>query len=188
MGEAMRRQEAERSNAQGRMVMKAPPVASFVMRQAKLLFEFPVIALNAPAHLGDKDQMVDGGVCRSRREPIMIGSLCLFGPFDQQPLFRAQFARQVRVMRRPDSHTGKTRSQRCICAFAPGDLLPDIGRQTLGDLDNTDGFVTRRTTKQFGFGPAPAPGFGRQGFVAEGQYPRRRYPGSVPRGSTHGWR
>jgi hypothetical protein len=48
--------------------------------------------------------------------------------------------------------------------------------------------VTRRTAQQFGFGPAPAPGFGRQGFVAEGQYPRRRYPGSVPRGSTHGWR
>ena len=72
MREARRRQEAVRSNAQGGMVMEAAPVAPFVMRQAKLLLQFPIIALDTPAHLGDEEQLVDGSLCRCPREPATI--------------------------------------------------------------------------------------------------------------------
>ncbi len=123
MGEAMRRQEAVCGNAQGGMVVESSPVAPLVMGQAKLLLEFPVIAFDTPPHLGDKHQLVDAGVCRSRREPVVIGSLCLFGPFDQQPFFGTQFARQVRVVRWPNSNTRKARGQGRIRPFAPSERL-----------------------------------------------------------------
>lgn len=64
MGETMRGQEAIGGDAQGGVVMKAPPVSPFVVGQAKLLLEFPVIALDAPAHLGDEDQLIERGIRR----------------------------------------------------------------------------------------------------------------------------
>jgi hypothetical protein len=58
MREAMGRQKAVGSPAQGGMVMKSP-IAPFVMRQAKRLPDLPVIAFDPPAPLGDKDPLVE---------------------------------------------------------------------------------------------------------------------------------
>ena len=49
-------QETIRSNAQTGVVMKAAPPSSFVMSQAKLLFEFFVVAFDDPAMLGQPHQ------------------------------------------------------------------------------------------------------------------------------------
>ena len=62
VGETMGGQKAIRRDAQGGMVMEAAPVAAFVMRQAELLLQFPIVALDAPAHLGNEDQLFQRGV------------------------------------------------------------------------------------------------------------------------------
>ena len=51
-------QEAVRRNAQGYMVMKAPPAASFIVTQSQILLQILVIALDAPSHVRGMDQIV----------------------------------------------------------------------------------------------------------------------------------
>lgn len=42
--------------------MQPPPVAPFIVSQAELLLQLPVVTLNAPTHLGDVDQVLNWGV------------------------------------------------------------------------------------------------------------------------------
>jgi hypothetical protein len=52
VGKTMGGQESMGSDAQGSMMVEASRVATFLMRQAKLLFEFPAITLDTPAQSG----------------------------------------------------------------------------------------------------------------------------------------
>lgn len=51
-------QETVCCNAQSRVVVKAPPAASFIVTQSQILLQVLVIALNAPSHVRGVDQIV----------------------------------------------------------------------------------------------------------------------------------
>ena len=65
------------------MVVKALTTTPLVVREAKLLLEFLIVPLNAPAHLGDEDQLLQGGFSRRRREKILDRLGLTFRSFDQ---------------------------------------------------------------------------------------------------------
>ncbi len=64
------------------MVEAAPPT-TFIVPEAEFLFEFLVIALDAPAQLGEIDEAREGKVRRQGREPIFGRLVFTLGPFDQ---------------------------------------------------------------------------------------------------------
>ena len=70
-------------DAHRRVMMKAAPLAPFVMSQAKLLLEFFVVALNPEPQFGEIDQSLERGLARQGREPITSGLARPFGPFNQ---------------------------------------------------------------------------------------------------------
>src|SRR5512132_703672 len=70
------------------------------MAEADLLFEFLVIALDAPAPLGLVDQVGERGVFGQRREPIFGRFGFILGPFDQEPFLRPRRRPRIVPMRR----------------------------------------------------------------------------------------
>src|SRR5207244_6104962 len=70
-------------------MMEAAPATTFEMSEPDLLLEFLIVALDAPAQLGEVDQTMEGNVLRKRREPVFGRLLLALGPLDQQPFFRA---------------------------------------------------------------------------------------------------
>ena len=70
-------------------MMKAPPITSFVMAEADLLLEFPVVTLNAPAHFDDVHQFLDRNIGRQGGQEVAGWFNFTGGPFDQQPFFLA---------------------------------------------------------------------------------------------------
>jgi len=72
--EALHEQEAIGGDAQGRMVVKAAPTSALEVTEAELLFEFLVVALDAPAQLGDADQLLERGCCRKVLKKYLVGS------------------------------------------------------------------------------------------------------------------
>src|SRR3989338_2446382 len=58
-GELFQHEKSVGSDAQGRMIMKAAPIAPFVMTQPHLLLEFPVVTLDAPAHFDSGYQCLE---------------------------------------------------------------------------------------------------------------------------------
>jgi hypothetical protein len=64
LAEALGDKEAISGDAQSGVVMKSLPTSSLVMREAELLLEFLIVALDSPTHLGDEDQLFDRGVGR----------------------------------------------------------------------------------------------------------------------------
>ncbi|MHC2997351.1 hypothetical protein OA56_08835 [Tepidiphilus sp. HLB4] len=81
--EALMQQECVSSNAKGGVVVKAAPVAPFVMPQAKLLLELPVVTLDAPAHLGHMHQTIQGCVGRQGAQEVFHGFGMALRPLDQ---------------------------------------------------------------------------------------------------------
>lgn len=55
------------------------------MVQAQAVLEFAVVVLDAPAGLGQADQVGDRGVVRQVGQPVVGESLGVVGPLDQQP-------------------------------------------------------------------------------------------------------
>src|SRR3954463_12208102 len=81
-------EEAIGRNAQGGMMMKAAPAASFVMVEPKFLLEILIIPLNPPAQLGPVNQIDQGGGRRQGRKPVLARLRVARRPLDQQPLLR----------------------------------------------------------------------------------------------------
>ena len=52
------------------MVVEASPSAAFIMSKPEFLLELLIVALNAPAQLGEVDQTFEGDVLGKRGEPI----------------------------------------------------------------------------------------------------------------------
>src|SRR6267378_3472664 len=67
--------------------MEALPASAFEVPEAEFLLELLVVALDAPAQLGQIDQARQGNVVGKGGEPILRRLLLGFRPFDQQPLF-----------------------------------------------------------------------------------------------------
>lgn len=140
-------QEAISGDAQGRMVMETSPIAAFVVRQTEPLLEFAVVALDPPAHLGDKDQLFRRGLGEGGGEPIFQRLGLPIRLLDQQPLFRAYRGSQVCPMRRADTQASEARGQRCIGTLPPHHVPIQICRQFHGQRFDRDRFMARPATQ-----------------------------------------
>src|SRR5260370_20558094 len=83
-------QESVSRDAQRGVVVEASPTSPFEMSKPELLFQLLIIALDAPAQLGQIDQAFEGDVRGQRREPIFGRFFLAFGPLDQQPFLATQ--------------------------------------------------------------------------------------------------
>ncbi len=119
------KQEGISGNAQGCMVMQPAPVSPFIVTQAELLFQFPVVAFDAPAHLGDMHQAFNRSIDVQDREEVLQRFGIAFRPLDQQPLLRTLGTAPIIAVSATDTHGGKARRERFMAAFALGD--PQVG-------------------------------------------------------------
>ena len=71
------------------MMMKATPIAPFVMPKTDLLLEFQVVTLDAPTHFDAGHQVLERDVHSQGREEVAGRLEFTFGPFDKQPFFLA---------------------------------------------------------------------------------------------------
>src|SRR3990172_2944512 len=70
------------------MMMEPPPPAALEMIEPELVLELLIVALDAPAQLGEPNEVGDRRRRRQRRQPILRGLRFASRPFDQQPLLR----------------------------------------------------------------------------------------------------
>src|SRR6476469_343028 len=76
-------------------MMEATPAAPFIVTEPDLLLELLIVALDAPAQLGQIDELREANVLRQRGEPV-FGWLCFaLRPFDQQPIRRQLLGDQL---------------------------------------------------------------------------------------------
>src|SRR6266581_9333022 len=85
--DALREEEGVGGDAQCGVVVKAAPTAALEVAEAKLLFEFLVIALDAPAQLGDAHQLLQRGGGGQGSQKVFAWFGFATRPLDQQPLF-----------------------------------------------------------------------------------------------------
>src|SRR6202161_4367876 len=102
------------------MVVEASPSAAFVMSPPEFLLEFLIVALDAPAQLGQIDQAFECDVRGQRGEPVFGWFLLALGPFDQEPFFGMRPA----AMGGAHAPTCKSRGQPLRRAVAPADRAP----------------------------------------------------------------
>ena len=72
------------------MVVESWPSAALVVTEPDFLLEVLVIALDAPAHLGDIDQAPEFNLLIEGCEPIFCGLFGIRRPFDQQDCAESQ--------------------------------------------------------------------------------------------------
>ncbi len=83
--QALQGQKAIGSDAQAGVMMKAAPVASFVVTQSQFPFEFQVVPLDTPAALDGADECLEGRCLRQCRQPVARRLRIAAGPLDDQP-------------------------------------------------------------------------------------------------------
>jgi len=66
-------------------MVEAAPAAAFIMSEPELLFEFLMVALDAPAQLGQIDQAVEGDVGWNGGEPVLGRRALAPGPGSPRP-------------------------------------------------------------------------------------------------------
>jgi hypothetical protein len=79
-------------------MVEATPSPPFEMPEPDLLLQLLIIALDAPAQLGEIYQVAEGDILLKRREPIFFRLRVTFRPLDQQPFFRAALGEIVIAM------------------------------------------------------------------------------------------
>ena len=126
-------------------MMEAAPSAAFIVPEAEFLLELLVVALDAPAQLGEIDQAVERDVVRKGGEPVFGWLALALGPLDQQPLFRSALGELVIAMGDANPHPGEARGQPIGRAFAPGDHAPGpLGQAKRQLLGRDQGMEQRR--------------------------------------------
>src|SRR3954466_14467062 len=121
-------EEAIGRNAQGGVMMKAAPAASFIMIEPKFLLEILIIPLNPPAQLGPVNQIDQGGRRRQGREPVLGRLLVALRPLDQQPLPRMRLGPANIAMGGAHPQRGEAPTQVTPAARAPTHRLPGTRR------------------------------------------------------------
>src|ERR1700760_4773668 len=119
-------------------MVETAPSSPFEMPEPDLLLELLIVALDAPAQLGEIYQVAESDILRKRREPIFCRLGLTFRPLDQQPFFRAALGETVVAMGDTDAYPGKARGQLFGGACAPRDRAPGFGRQAEGKLLDRD--------------------------------------------------
>src|SRR5712691_11930039 len=116
------------------MMMEPPPAAALEVIQAQLILELLIVALDAPAELGEADEGGDRGRRRQGREPILCGLAFPSRPFDQQPLVRPGLRALLIAMGRPHAQPREAGTHRPARPFAPRHRPPrrrwNLRRQT----------------------------------------------------------
>src|SRR4030095_4098480 len=151
-------QESISGDAERGVMVEAPPSSALIVSEPEFLFELLIIALDAPAQLGEIDQAFEGDVSCQRREPIFGRLVRALGPLDQQPFFTLPLA----AMGGAHAQTRKARRQSLGGAFAPADRAPGALGQAQGEVLDRDGPVLG----------VPA-GARRRGGTARAHAPRR---------------
>src|SRR5713226_2498606 len=124
-----------------------------------LLLEFLIVALDAPAQLGNIDQLAERNVFRKVRQPIFGRLLLAFGPLDQQPLFRSALAALEVTPRNANTHTSKARGQALGGALAPFDRAPSALGQTEREFLDRDRLMLGVTLQELWWSAAARPLF-----------------------------
>ena len=124
----MREEEGVSGDAQRGVMVKAAPAAALEMAEAKLLFEFLVIALDAPAQLGHAHQLLERGGGGQGTQEVFGRCGLAGGPFDKQPLLGMGLDAQVVAVRAAHSQRGKARGQGFMGTFAPSDRVETSAR------------------------------------------------------------
>src|SRR5712692_3768740 len=129
-------------------MMKAPPAAPLEMVQPELILELLIVALDAPAELGQADEGGDRGHLRQSREPILRGRAFAPRPFDEQPFFRPRLRALRIAMGRSQAQPREAGAHRAAGPFAPGYRPPRRRRNRHGQPGDTPGGMSRGTAAQ----------------------------------------
>src|SRR6266851_8423232 len=146
-------------------MVEAAPAPSLVMCKTEFLFQLLVIALDAPAHLGQIDQSVERGILRDGGQAVFGGCGVALWPFDQQPFLATRLGPPIIAMRRPHPNPGKARRQRSRRSFAPGNHLPACLGQVERERLDADRTVLCIAARELGWAAAPDLGRGGSGAV-----------------------
>src|SRR5246500_4370520 len=76
-------QEAIGCDRQRAVVMEAPPSAALIVAEADFLFEFLIVALDAPAQLGEVDERAERHALVDGWGPEFCGRSFILRPFDK---------------------------------------------------------------------------------------------------------
>jgi hypothetical protein len=109
--------------------MEAPPSTAFEVSQPHLLLELLIVALNAPAQLGEVNQFGKGDFFGKRRQPVLGRLALVLRPLDQQSFLRSPLGAPFVAMRGANPQAGKARAQRLGRALAPCNRAPSRFRQ-----------------------------------------------------------
>ena len=112
-------QEAVGRNAKARVMVKAAPVSALEVVEPKFLFQFLVVALDAPATFDSVDQLLARDVRWQGTEKVLGGLGLTFWPFDEQSLWLAWCIAKIVSMSRCDTHGCERRGE-----FGVGSLTP----------------------------------------------------------------
>src|ERR1700739_3608675 len=117
-------QEAIGCDRQRAVMMEAPPSAALIVAEADFLFEFLIVALDAPAQLGEVDESAERHALVDGCEPEFCRRSFILRPFDKQRLFgETRFAPHRGGVH---AHAGKARPQFRVAAFPPRDGAPGV--------------------------------------------------------------
>src|SRR2546427_1579069 len=118
------------------MVMKASPASAFEVIQSDFLFEFHVVAFDAPAQLRQPDELFRRRVGRQGGEPGLGGGRLAARPLDDQPLHLSSAIAPLVSMSRADPHASEPRTHGATIALPPSDRLPGrIGQRFRQGMD-----------------------------------------------------
>ena len=121
-------------------MVEATPSPPFEMPEPDLLLQLLIIALDAPAQLGEIYQVAEGDILLKRREPIFCRLGLTFRPLDQQPFFRAALGKIVIAMatrirnraKREDNCSAEPSRHAILCQALAGkpkaSCLTEVGR------------------------------------------------------------
>src|SRR6266536_5940161 len=99
------------------MVIEAAPAAALEMVEPELVLELLIVALDAPAQLGEADEVGERRRLRQRRQPILRGLCVGPWPLDQQPLLRPGLRSLLIAMGGPHAQPREARAHRAARPF-----------------------------------------------------------------------
>ena len=171
-------------------MVEAAPAAALEVAEPQLLLQLLEVALDPPAQLRGRDQLLERGRLGQGREPVLrrLAPRPRATRPGATPRRAARLSAEV-VVRRPDPHRGEARGQRPGRALAPGDGPPRARGQARGQLLGRERLVLgvaaqplrRPAPARSTARPAAAPRRAATGRSCPGCRPRRRGPGRSPR-------
>ena len=150
--------------------MKSPPTSAFIMIQTKRSFQLLVVPLNPPSKLGKSDQLLRRSVRRHRGQPKFSRFGFAFWPFGNQPFEIPRFVPVLIPMSRSNSQKEKPGSHLSAGSFSPANVLPQVLRCVLCQVQNRCRLSTGTTPDSRWRTAFPRPLLGRKRFHARRPY------------------